>query len=360
MSALLENKILNTVGELDNSSLVPLHIQISDIIRFVIKIGNHEIGEKLPSERVMSEYYNVSRVTIRKAIEILVDEKVLTKNHGKGIFISEHYDFKLPNMHVGLLFRKNKVLEFHPMNVAYFEGIDSVLSKYGYSTEIITVEMESFNAENFKAMLKQKNINAIISFIAEADSNEMIEKVIDGMPLVNRILKNKNAAIDYFVITKNVMEYLYNKNHRNIAFTYALVTMENTRISLNTYRKSCRELGLNAYEYELKFFDLESGKKAVKDILGAHPEVTAIICADDYVAMGALSGLNELGKSCPEDISLIGNGNYDISRFTNPPLSTWAIPYYEVGKLLAKSLIDKKSHKSMTGILIERESVKNL
>jgi GntR family transcriptional regulator len=71
-----------------NSNPLPLYIQLSDQLRK--KIVNHEIkkGEKIPSEMQLHESTGMSRSTVRKAIEILVEENLLIKVHGKGTFVS--------------------------------------------------------------------------------------------------------------------------------------------------------------------------------------------------------------------------------------------------------------------------------
>lgn len=71
---------------LDYSSSMPLHIQLKDIIED--KIANEVYTGQIPSERQFMEEFNVSRSTVREAINILVREGILEKRHGKGTFVS--------------------------------------------------------------------------------------------------------------------------------------------------------------------------------------------------------------------------------------------------------------------------------
>ncbi|MFM2045476.1 MAG: hypothetical protein RLY86_4052 [Pseudomonadota bacterium] len=66
----------------------PLYIQLANRLRDSINEGQIASGEALPSERALSELTGASRVTIRKAIEQLVDEGLLQRRHGSGTFIA--------------------------------------------------------------------------------------------------------------------------------------------------------------------------------------------------------------------------------------------------------------------------------
>lgn len=71
---------------LDYNNSMPLHIQLKDIIED--KIANEKYTDQIPSERQFMEEFNVSRSTVREAINILVREGILEKKHGKGTFVS--------------------------------------------------------------------------------------------------------------------------------------------------------------------------------------------------------------------------------------------------------------------------------
>lgn len=71
---------------LDYNSAMPLHIQLKDIIEN--KIAEEVYTGQIPSERQFMEEFNVSRSTVREAINILVREGILEKRHGKGTFVS--------------------------------------------------------------------------------------------------------------------------------------------------------------------------------------------------------------------------------------------------------------------------------
>lgn len=78
----MENKLQENGG-------LPMYRQLSNIIRTNVENGVYEANQKIPTEMELSKKYNVSRVTVRKALEELVEDGILLRKQGKGTFISE-------------------------------------------------------------------------------------------------------------------------------------------------------------------------------------------------------------------------------------------------------------------------------
>ncbi|HBR03583.1 MAG TPA: GntR family transcriptional regulator [Ruminiclostridium sp.] len=68
--------------------ITPLYIQLANAIRTQIEDETLKYGDKIPSESQLMEIYNVSRITVRKSIEFLVEEGLLLKRQGKGTFVA--------------------------------------------------------------------------------------------------------------------------------------------------------------------------------------------------------------------------------------------------------------------------------
>lgn len=75
--------------KLDMESSVPLYKQLKDIIKRDISNGIYKHGQKIPSEVEFQEIYNISRITIRKALQELTDEKILERRRGKGTYVAD-------------------------------------------------------------------------------------------------------------------------------------------------------------------------------------------------------------------------------------------------------------------------------
>lgn len=73
---------------IDRNSVVPMYKQIAEHLRKSINDQTYEVGEQLPTEPELMEYYKVSRITIRKAINILVQDDLIKIQRGKGMFVN--------------------------------------------------------------------------------------------------------------------------------------------------------------------------------------------------------------------------------------------------------------------------------
>ena len=79
-------------------------------------------------------------------------------------------------------------------------------------------------------------------------------------------------------------------------------------------------------------FDSESGYDMMREMLERYEKPTAVIAANDAIAVGAMKAVFEKGLRIPEDISIIGFNDDDMSRFTMPSLTTVHAPAYDMGQ----------------------------
>ncbi|WP_326975196.1 GntR family transcriptional regulator [Caproicibacter sp. BJN0012] len=76
------------MGELIRENGTPLYLQLADELRGQIEEGILKENEKILTEKELSAKYDVSRITVRKALEILSDEDLLTRKQGMGTFVT--------------------------------------------------------------------------------------------------------------------------------------------------------------------------------------------------------------------------------------------------------------------------------
>jgi hypothetical protein len=95
-------------------------------------------------------------------------------------------------------------------------------------------------------------------------------------------------------------------------------------------------------------YTFQAGYDATLELLNSCPEFTALICGNDYLALGAISALRERGLEVPKSISVIGFNNSDFSPFINPPLTTVSFPSVEIGMQAAELLINLSRKKITT------------
>ncbi len=82
----------------------------------------------------------------------------------------------------------------------------------------------------------------------------------------------------------------------------------------------------------------EAGAETSRRLLQAHPEITAIVAANDLLALGAYDVLREEGLECPRDISIVGHNDMPLVDMVRPPLTTIRISHREMGRQAADLL----------------------
>lgn len=110
----------------------------------------------------------------------------------------------------------------------------------------------------------------------------------------------------------------------------------------------------------------ESGYAHTLTLMELADPPTALFCGNDWMAMGAYDALKELGQSIPGDVAVVGFDNREvIAAHMRPPLTTVALPYYDMGRWAVEYLITQASHEGLSDPiqaklqcpLIVRESV---
>ncbi|MFP8966443.1 GntR family transcriptional regulator [Pokkaliibacter sp. CJK22405] len=91
MKAAFVNQLLGPAEQL-KASATPLYLQLYGLIRSTIREGRLKSGEALPSERDLAAQMNVSRVTVRRALDRLVEEGICIQRQGAGTFVSERVE----------------------------------------------------------------------------------------------------------------------------------------------------------------------------------------------------------------------------------------------------------------------------
>lgn len=84
------------------------------------------------------------------------------------------------------------------------------------------------------------------------------------------------------------------------------------------------------------------GRVAARMVLGAHPEVDAIVCGSDQIAVGVMDGLRAEGRSVPDDVSVVGYDNWEVfSTDSRPTLTTVDMNLQALGREAALALVDQ-------------------
>ncbi len=120
-------------------------------------------------------------------------------------------------------------------------------------------------------------------------------------------------------------------------------------IHYNKYKDSVLRMKGFAEEFEKEPYLIDFGghfKEQIGDMLGIHPEITAIFCYNDLVAKQCIEFLNTVGVSVPDDISVISVDDTVIASAVSPPLTSIVHPKEKMGAAVAAAMLDIKDKKT--------------
>ncbi len=166
-----------------------------------------------------------------------------------------------------------------------------------------------------------------------------------------------------------VVEWLIQQGHRQIGFlrgpdvqTSAIEREEAFRETLQAYGIPVREAWILGHSYHR-----EGGYEAMHALLQLPERPTAVVCANDLIALGAMEACRERGISVPQEISITGFDDIPIAGLVDPPLTTVRNPIHEIGFHAGEALLEqirrgepKRGVRLFAGELIVRASVRRL
>ncbi|ADL08508.1 LacI family DNA-binding transcriptional regulator [Thermosediminibacter oceani] len=189
----------------------------------------------------------------------------------------------------------------------------------------------------------------------EAFSRKKIPVVLAGRATVYDV---PYVTIDNFKAAFDAVNYLISLGHERIGIIHGpLDGMKETIDSVDRlmgYKKALSEAGLKIYNELIAEGDFKAkgGYEAARKILEAGVKPTAIFAVSDIMAIGALNAVFDFGLKCPDDVSVVGFDNIDLSEMTRPPLTTVAQPMYNIGAVAAEILINL-----INGESVERKQI---
>jgi DNA-binding LacI/PurR family transcriptional regulator len=187
-------------------------------------------------------------------------------------------------------------------------------------------------------------------------TSEMDPKLVQllnrrGVPIVfldtGRVGPNiSNIFIDYVSGIEQAMEHLVALGHTKIAFVSGPRTLSSAKIRSNAFTLSLKKKGLrcSADYMQTGNHRIDGGQVAMARLLKLRIPPTAVMASNDLTAIGMMRAIHAAGLRVPEDISVMGFDDIEISNFLEPPLSTIRVPRVEIA-VKAFTALYAASHK---------------
>ncbi len=368
----------------DKSS--PLFLQIKNDLRAQILSGQYPCGSRLPSASQLCRHYQVSLITVRRAIMDLMAEGMLTGVQGKGVFVAATGESRLD---VGQLPRRSNLvgvvipdLASSPFWAALVQGIETHLAAHGSH---MLVGISHNNALREKEVLTDFAAHGVAGIIltpvgmhrTEGGDRELRALLEKGLPLVFLDVALEGFAADYVASNNEEGGYLATRHllrlgHRRVAFIYANDT-NSGRDRLSGYRHALAESEVPFSEelvrghYGERIDYIEAGYQRTLELLRLPEPPTAVLAISDAIAQGVYRAAQTLKLRIPEDLSVMGYDNLPQAVFLSPPLSSVHQPRFEMGRKAAEVLLERLADPArpprrvlLDSHVVERESCREL
>jgi LacI family transcriptional regulator len=141
-----------------------------------------------------------------------------------------------------------------------------------------------------------------------------------------------NISIDYQHGIDLAIDHLTALKHRRIAFVQGPIKLKSAMIRHNAFVASLKRKGIDTGEGLIKTgnHSIDGGQRAFDELLALEKRPTAIMCSNDLTAIGALMAAHTAGLRIPEDISVVGFDDIELSSMVHPPLTTIRVSRTEI------------------------------
>jgi LacI family transcriptional regulator len=238
----------------------------------------------------------------------------------------------------------------HDITDPYFaeivRGVDDAAAAAGYLVITCSSERDAERERSYVRLLRSIRAAAVVFAGSGMDDPELTAEMdrhlaamkADGAAVVHlspHALGEPDVGVDNAAGVAAMVAALVSLGHRRIGFLAGPRSLYVARERLAGYRRSLDDAGI---EYDDRLvvrtsFDVRGGALGVDTLLAAGVPVTAICCANDLLALGALQRLAALGIEVPGKISVAGFDDISTAALTAPSLSTVRLPLREMGRL---------------------------
>jgi GntR family transcriptional regulator, arabinose operon transcriptional repressor len=333
-------------------SLLPIYVRVADDLRSKLGYPPFEYGSLLPGEIELTKAYNLSRGTIRKALDILANEGLISRQIGRGTFILA------PNVKDKGRYRIAVVWSIiRAVSSEMFAGLESQLAEAGCDLLFSTSEHEPGKEAQILNRLLNSDIDGIVLYGTGDKSNNgllkaFVEKEIP-LILLDRFVPELREQVCWVTSANKlgayeITQHLIELGHRRIA--HIIWTPDNEDISTLVERRA-------GYLQTLLEANLEPQRAPILSVSGRawhnsnfaelfgdflnEKKPTALFFNNDAAAFRALPLLRQRGLHIPKDISIAGfDGLWLPFDFSPLNLTTVAQDFARLGKEAGRAVVE--------------------
>lgn len=230
-------------------------------------------------------------------------------------------------------------------------GVESECRKRGLSLMMSSIEVDEQNRPVvWPAMLTEQRIDGLLligTFIE--DTIDIIHQRLN-IPIVlvdgyAPRLELDSVIIENFQGAQMAVEYLINCGHRHIGL---IGSSEKSFPGIlkrrYSYLSTLRRHGINDFYIADSSMSREQAYQSTRNMIQQSPMITAVFGVNDDTAIGVVNAVHDMGLKVPDDISVVGFDNIDLSKEINPPLTTIHVYKSWMGILGVRALLERSQN----------------
>jgi LacI family transcriptional regulator len=237
----------------------------------------------------------------------------------------------------------------NPLFPPILRGIEDRLDGAGYTSLIVNTDNDAERERVYLEAMLARQVDGFISATARLDRELLVELAERGTPLVlvNRSLEDGSVpavAVNDRQGIALAVEHMVALGHVRIGHVAGPQNLSTGHLRHLGFVDAMAAAGLEAPPEHIRFgafFTEEEGARACAELLVAAPDLTAIVAANDLMAIGCYDTLEDRGLSCPEDLSVVGFNDMPFIDRLRPPLTSVRVPQREIGKVAADLLLEQ-------------------
>ena len=311
--------------DLKNLGHQPKYSIIMEIVRKRITNGTYCEDKMLPSERALAKEFKTNHETVNKALSNLVAEGLIYRKRGVGTFISgreqrgsAHAQNLPPTIDIFTYGKAEDLFHSQSLFEEVLFTLQNLITRSGYNSRIVPVK----DVLDVRTYIDKTNA-AVISEYLPLDLIRAIKA--KGIPLIGLNCELEGPRASAFLAENNavdqLVDHLYKRGHHDILFVGSRNFNHNHELRRLRFLRRMELLQLKENLQRTYRIDLEN-KRSAEKLAKEFSKCSAVMAADDYLAVQLQKFFARHSIRVPEDISLTGFGNLSITRTIFPTLTT--------------------------------------
>jgi LacI family transcriptional regulator len=234
----------------------------------------------------------------------------------------------------------------NPLFPPILRGIEDRLEAAGYTALVVNTDNDAGRERHHVEAMLDRQVDGLICATARLD-HALPATVASGLPivLVNRSGEDDSVAaatVDDHEGIRLAVEHLTALGHRRIGHLAGPQNTSTGRHRRAGFVDAMRAAGLRVSESEIRVcgsFNVREGAVACAELLDAAADLTAVVAANDLLAIGCYDTFEERGVRCPLDISVVGFNDMPLVDHLRPPLTCVRVPQRDIGMAAADLML---------------------